>query len=282
MSVDWRKVPLESSHLNAEWIPMQSELFLSNGNNTTFHILDIYTEKVISSPIPNMNTFGTKWSPDGSQALTLQIKFKNKRRFNSLIVVNRYGELIKTIIDFTLDKINPVGWSGLQSIHYLLNNELNSVSINKNKIEWQFPISYAIGNKLFRKVNLSSVELLRETATVILNLSTSYSSSLIAFEEYGGNLWVMDPSTKFLKEIGPGNAPAISPNGFFILFMVLEDDGYQLTKGEIYIWDKKADQISQLTYSENQIEMNPSISTDGKYISATIYPEGTLLIGTVQ
>ena len=64
--------------------------------------------------------------------------------------------------------------------------------------------------------------------------------------------------------------------------MMLEDDGYELTKGDIYYWNRKTDLITQLSFTDDRIEMNPSISTDGKFISATTYPDGQLLIGTIR
>jgi hypothetical protein len=64
--------------------------------------------------------------------------------------------------------------------------------------------------------------------------------------------------------------------------MRLKDNGYELTDGDIFKWDKDSDSISQLTNTDDQIEMNPSISSDGQFISITIYPQGALLIGTIQ
>ena len=58
--------------------------------------------------------------------------------------------------------------------------------------------------------------------------------------------------------------------------------GYELIDGDIFIWDKDSDSISQLTNTDDQIEMNPSISSDGKFISITIYPQGELIIGTIK
>jgi len=64
--------------------------------------------------------------------------------------------------------------------------------------------------------------------------------------------------------------------------MRLKDNGHELTDGDIFKWDKGSDSISQLTNTDDQIEMNPSISSDGQFISITIYPQGELIIGTVQ
>ena len=282
MSVNWAKVKLDQSYLRSEWIPNQSELFLSNDNHSVCDIFNVINDELISIPLLEINAFGAKWSPDGNQLLILQIKYQNKRRLNSLIIVDRNGNFVKTIVGYTTKKITPIGWSSMNSAHYLLNKKLHSHSIKESMIEWSYPVIYAIGNKLFKKENVSPAILLREFSSNLLNITTSYTSSLVAFEEYGGHLWVTDPSTGLIKEIGPGNAPSISPNGDFILFMMLEDDGYELTKGDIYYWNRKTDLITQLSFTDDRIEMNPSISADGKFISATTYPDGQLLIGTIR
>jgi len=280
--VEWEEIELNLPHLRSEWIPKHTELFLSNDNQSSCFIFDPLPGETTLFNIPYLNAFNAKWSPNGKFVLILKTKYNQKRRMNSLILVDQNGVVLNTIIDFTIKKILPVGWSGNNSLHYLLDNKLKSYSTENKNLEWNYPIVYANGNTLFKKDNPTSAVLLKEFPSDILNLSTSYSANLIGFELYGGSLFSFDLLTGKPQEIGVGNAPSISPFGDYILFMRLKDNGYELTDGDIFKWDKDSDSISQLTNTDDQIEMNPSISSDGQFISITIYPQGELLIGTIQ
>jgi len=282
MVVEWEEMELNLPNLRSEWIPNHTELFLSNDNQSSCFIFDPLSVETTLFNTGYLNAFSAKWSPNGKFVLILKTKYNQKRRMNSLILLDQNGVVLNTIIDFTMKKILPVGWSGNNSLHYLLENKLKSYSIENKNVEWNYPIVYAIGNKLFKKDNPRSAVLIKQFPSDILNLSTSYSTNLISFELYGGSLYFFDLLTEKYQEIGVGNAPSVSPSGDYILFMRLKDNGYELIDGDIFIWDKDSDSISQLTNTDDQIEMNPSISSDGQFISITIYPQGELIIGTIQ
>ena len=61
--------------------------------------------------------------------------------------------------------------------------------------------------------------------------------------------------------------------------MVLEDDGYQITSGDVYIWDSVSKEIKAVAHDPEFIEMNPVWSSDD-LVSYIIYPEG--LVKTVS
>jgi hypothetical protein len=61
--------------------------------------------------------------------------------------------------------------------------------------------------------------------------------------------------------------------------MVLEDDGYQITLGDVYIWDAITKEINAVGHNPELIEMNPVWASD-ELVSYIIYPEG--LIETVS
>ena len=42
-----------------------------------------------------------------------------------------------------------------------------------------------------------------------------------------------------------------------VIFMVLEDDGYQITSGDIYLWDSRTGKTDGIADDPEQIEMNP-------------------------
>ena len=65
-----------------------------------------------------------------------------------------------------------------------------------------------------------------------------------------------------IDDIDYGNAPKISPDGNMITFMVLEDDGYQITSGDIYLWDSRTGKTDAIADDPKQIGMNPIWMSD--------------------
>lgn len=80
-------------------------------------------------------------------------------------------------------------------------------------------------------------------------------------------LHVYTRSTGAVVSIGPGTAPAWSPDSKRVVFEVTEDDGHDLTASELYVYDVGADRAAPLTTSDSVIERRPSFSPDGASIA---------------
>tara|TARA_B100001971_G_C18167897_1_gene525349 strand:+ start:249 stop:956 length:708 start_codon:yes stop_codon:yes gene_type:complete len=229
--------------------------------------------------IPFMNAFQAKWSPDSDKLLLLRSRYDNKRRTNSLIVINQEGEFLETIMDFTTQNLYPLEWTGNNTLHYLSEEKLITYNLEGSDNEWDYPLVYAVNNKLFKKVNQHDPELLYTAENTILNVSSSKYGNLVAFEVYGSNIIIIDNLKMVTTDLKTGNAPKVSPNGKMVTFMVLEDDGYQITSGDVYIWDAITKEINAVGHNPELIEMNPVWASD-ELVSYIIYPEG--LIETVS
>ena len=162
---------------------------ITNSNYSNLHIAsDEYFKNV---DMENINAFQCKWSPNGEKLMVMRSSFENRRRLNSLIVVNKYGNLLDIIIDFSNQRILPIGWTGNSTLHYLLDDQLKTKNMNQSKNEWDSPLIFAIKNKLYEKVSDKGFQLLHEAQDMILNLSYSSDATLIVFEVYGGETVVI-------------------------------------------------------------------------------------------
>ena len=235
--------------------PDRSALALTNSNYTSLDIIE--AKGSIMVDIPNINSFQCKWSPDSEKLMVIISVYEKKRRENGLIVINKMGAIDHTVIELTDQNIYPIGWTGNNTIHYLLDSELLSQNIKGSKNEWDMPLIYAIKNKLYKKTGDLDTSLLYEANDMILNLSYSSDARLITFEVYGNNTMIIKNSDTVIDDIGNGNAPKVSPDGNMVIFMVLEDDGYQITSGDIYLWDSKTGNIDPVANDPEKIEMNP-------------------------
>ena len=228
---------------------------ITNSNYSNLHIAsDEYFKNV---DMENINAFQCKWSPNGEKLMVMRSSFDNRRRLNSLIVLNKNGNLLDIIIDFSNQRILPIGWTGNSTLHYLLDDQLKTKNMNQSKNEWDLPLIFAIKNKLYEKVSDKGFQLLHEAQDMILNLSYSSDATLIVFEVYGGETVVIQNRKLIKTGIRNGNAPTVSPDGEKIVFMIIEDDGYQIQSGAISYWDSKTGKIYPIIEDPNIVAMNP-------------------------
>ena len=250
----------QRSYFSVHASPDRSTLALTNSNYTSLDIIGIKGPVIVD--IPNINSFQCKWSPDSEKLLLMRSNYERKRRENGLIVINKMGAIDHTIIELTDQNIYPIGWTGDNTIHYLLDNELRTQNIKGFKNEWDMPLIYSVKNKLYKKTSDSDTRLLYEANDMILDISYSSNAELIAFEVYGDKSMIIKNSDTIIDAIKDGNAPQISPDGNMVIFMVLEDDGYQITSGDIYLWDSRTGNIDPVANDPEQIEMNPIWMSD--------------------
>ena len=250
----------QRSYFSVHASPDRSTLALTNSNYTSLDIIGIKGPVIVD--IPNINSFQCKWSPDSEKLLLMRSNYERKRRENGLIVINKMGAIDYTIIELTDQNIYPIGWTGDNTIHYLIDNELWTQNIKGFKNEWDIPLIYSVKNKLYKKTSDSDTRLLYEANDMILDISYSSNAELIAFEVYGDKSMIIKNRDTIIDDIEDGNAPQISPDGNMVIFMVLEDDGYQITSGDIYLWDSRTGIIDPVANDPEQIEMNPIWMSD--------------------
>ncbi len=246
---------LENNYFSIFASPDGQSFALTNSN---YNSLDIVNSKdLFKVSIPHINTFSCKWSPDSDKILLTTANYTNKRRKNGLIVISQYGELLLTIIDSTFKNIIPIGWTGDNTFHYHVNNILQSFNMNGDEIEWDQPLVYSINNKLYIKDDISDSVLIHEANDMILNLSYQLDANLIAFEVYGNEPLIMKNKSLVINDIDDGNMLSISKDGKTVVYAKLKDDGYQITEGDLFLFDLKNSTTVKLQNKNGEIRMNP-------------------------
>lgn len=81
----------------------------------------------------------------------------------------------------------------------------------------------------------------------------------------GLHLYVRSAGT--LRYIGPGTAPAWSPDSTRLVYEVTEDDGHDIVASELFIYEVAGDRVSALTTTDLVVERRPSFSPDGKSLA---------------
>ena len=240
-----------SIHVSADG----SSVAITNANYSQLYIANNGYFKNVD--MKNINAFHCKWSPNGEKLMVMRSSFENRRRLNSLIVLNKYGNLLDIVVDFSSQRILPVGWTGNNTLHFLLDDQLITRNMNKSENEWDLPLIFATKNKLYKKISDEKVQLLHQAQDMILNLSYSSDATLIVFEVYGYETIVIQDEKLIKTDIRNGNAPMVSPDGENIVFMNILDDGYQIQSGSISYWDSKTSKIYSIIDDPKMIAMNP-------------------------
>ena len=240
-----------SIHVSADG----SSVAITNANYSQLYVANNGYFKNVD--IKNINAFHCKWSPNGEKLMVMRSSFDNRRRLNSLIVLNKYGNLFDIVVDFSSQRILPVGWTGNNTLHFLLDDQLITRNMNESENEWDLPLIFATKNKLYKKISDEKVQLLHQAQDMILNLSYSSDATLIVFEVYGNETIVIQNEKLIKTDIRNGNAPMVSPDGEKIVFMNIQDDGYQIQSGSISYWDSKTSKIYSIIDDPKMIAMNP-------------------------
>jgi len=112
----------------------------------------------------------------------------------------------------------------------------------------------------------------------VLNPVLSPDGIHLAFEEYGGDLIVLNIDSGRRISLGEGYRPSWSPDGKWLCYMITRDDGHQFLASDIYAASADGGQKVRLTDTEDLLEMNPSWSPDGRSIAFDEHKSGQIFL----
>ncbi|HEY5935099.1 MAG TPA: hypothetical protein VIU61_10705 [Kofleriaceae bacterium] len=103
----------------------------------------------------------------------------------------------------------------------------------------------------------------------------------VAFEGLATGIHLYTRSTGSFVRIGPGTAPAWSPDSKRIVFERTEDDGHEIVASDIHSYSLATRRLERLTATEGVIERRPSFAPDGVRI-AFDDNAGNVLVGRLE
>ena len=89
----------------------------------------------------------------------------------------------------------------------------------------------------------------------------------VAFQGLSTGLYIYIRSTGALRYVGPGTAPAWSPDSARLAYEVTEDDGHEIVASELFVYEVAADRALPITTTDRLVERRPSFSPDGASIA---------------
>lgn len=228
--------------------------------------------------------FAFKWSSDSKHLLTRTARYENIRRYNSVKVFNVVtgssdqlsGE--STYMPYLPEWLpgnDKVLLPGQESVDYF------ETGIELNNSENVEPIVvYSLYDRfVIRNISNSSETILQPLNNQqYLNVTLSPDRSKIVFEVYGGNMYVINVDGSQLIDLGIGYNPKWTFDSKQIVYMIAEDDGHNFTSSDIYLINADGTNKRNITNTKDVIELNPSISPDGKTLAYESYTDGAIYL----
>jgi len=85
----------------------------------------------------------------------------------------------------------------------------------------------------------------------------------VVFQGLTTGLYLYVRSSGVLRYIGPGTAPAWSPDSARLAYEVTEDDGHAIVASDIYLYTVATDRAAPITTTDRIVERRPSFAPSG-------------------
>ena len=234
--------------------------------------------------------FGMTWSSDSESILSRVNTYENRRRNHAITVFHKngdepvqiteprskmsslpqwaqYGEKIVLIQEGRIEKFD----SGKEVPQRFKNSPSQPFYILKDK---------AIATGMIPTNTTEDISPFDDAQ--YLNLEVSPDGQKIAFEVYAGNLYVMNVDGSNLIDLGLANRPNWSPDSKYVVASVSEDNGYNITKGDLYAFSTDGNERVNLTANTDLIAQNPNWSPSGDKIAFDSPDKGSIYIINIQ
>lgn len=213
------------------------------------------------------------WTSDSKGILSRVSQMVNRRKQSALVLFDKDSQSEHQLTEFR---------SGQNALPQWVPFEDKMVLILGNKIE-VMEVGKSSGQNILRSNQFSNLQEAQELVksqgdrtnskdispfedAFYLNPQVSPDGQKLAFEIYGGNMYVMNVDGTRLIDLGPGHRPQWSPDSRYILANRTTDDGHNITKADIIAFSVDGKEKINLTTGTSLIAMNPSWSPDDKSI----------------
>ncbi|MFQ5651355.1 MAG: TolB family protein [bacterium] len=212
-----------------------------------------------------------RWSRDSRRLVVRSFEYAGRRRVHFIKTVDVPAGETRVLAQFRGSVSGLPVWTGDDS-RVLLNTRRGVQTLETQRPATlqqtsDYPVCYNTGNALVFFDALGNEQYrLSPLKGTYLSAELSPDGSKVAFELYGGNLFVVHADGSELRDLGPGERPTWSPDSQWLAFMLTTDDGHTILNSDIFVVNASGGRRQNLTATEDQIEMNPSWSPDGQTI----------------
>ncbi len=273
----------EKSLMQPRWSPDGKFIAMTGDNFKGIQLYRLDDQVVIPLTEERAAGFGLTWSPVGNAIVSRVARFDNNRRLNAIKLydINRKNEQI--VFDYTNTTPGLPAWNQKgTAILALINDEVRLFSVSDNptvqKAVPESPVPLIDGDVMVIVQGSDTGDQILKTRTRsrILNATLSPDGEKVAYENYGGNMHVMNIDGSNDVDLGLGYRPRWHPDSQHLVYMITSDDGHHITKSDLYTIRIDGQNKTWLQFPENRLEMNPDWSPDGNWITYDVSELGAV------
>lgn len=270
--------------MNAMWSPDGKTIAYSAANFNGIWLADATGNNKRQLTADEAVGFGFSWSPDGTQILGRAATYQNRRRFHQVKLYDVNNLTEEVLVDNTRDldglpSFTPDG----SLVAMVLDRKLevkSSDRLSKNTRAGSSAVVYAIDGRLINAnlITRSDVDLTAFEGRFIFNVRISPNGQKVAFQVQGKGLYMLNTDGSGLTHLGFGEHASWLPDNKHIVVTMVEDDGHNITGGELYAIDVETTQSYHLTSHTNLTALKPAVSPCGKYVAFDNPDDGKIYV----
>lgn len=228
--------------------------------------------------------FAFRWSSDSKSILTRVARYADQRRYNSVKIFHiDTGEVEQLSDESTSLPYLPEWIPGNDRVVLPQKDEPVIFETGKEPFTTENETkiaAYSLNDLIVVKDFSTSEERIINPfpGSNYLNVLLSPDRTKIVFEVYGGNLFVINIDGTGLTDLGTGYNAKWSGDSKQLVYMITEDDGHTYTSSDIYMINVDGSGKTNLTNTNDIIELNPCISPDGESIVYESYKDGAIYL----
>lgn len=274
--------------MNPVFSPDGSKIAYTKASYKGIWIYNINTNSTEQISDEDAAGFTYKWSNDSKSILSRVAKYENLKRLNAVKIFDVESNSSNQITDYRVRMPYLPEWADGDSKVLLPTKEgVESFSSGKSAVLYKSGNDINILSKYDELVSKSNSNNVQKKIQPIkdaqyINSSLSPDRTKILFEVVGGNIYVMNNDGSGLVDLGKGNRPKWSLDGSKVVYMIAEDDGNDFTASDIYLINSDGSNKINLTNTNDLIEMNPSLSPDGKTVVYDEYNDGSIYLMNIE
>ncbi len=273
-------------YMQPRWSPDGTRIAFTSANYRGLWVIHVNETEAVNLSEDRAVGFGFEWSGDSKAIVARVAKYDGAKRFNAIKLFDIETHESRLLTEYRGKMPALPHWTDADEKIYLFNSdelevfETGKMATALQKQPTDKRIFYLKNDKIVvGNIDTRSFEMLNVNRKWrILNPVLSPDKTKIAFEVYGGNMYVIGVDGNGLVDLGPGNRPQWAPDGEHLVYMITSDDGHQILTSDLYVTKADGTEKVRLNFPEDRLEMNPSWSPDGKRIAYDVFEEGAIYI----
>lgn len=267
------------------WSPDGKYLAMTSDNYRGIWVMDLKSYNIVPLTDEERVGYGLEWSSDSREIACRTVK-TTKKRLSAIKVFEVETGMSRLVTDFR-PHIGLPFWAN-RDLHicYTADKKFEIVSTERavrpaDARNGFYDKEEIVLFNSFGRVVVSNLDQTRQTVLVdpvnrFINPQLSPARNKIVIEMTNGHIFVMNIDGTDVTDLGPGSAPRWAPSGELIAYFISEDDGERIISSDIFVSDLTGEKKTQLTNTQDRIEMHPDWAPDGNSIVFDEYDTGLI------